>query len=86
MVEGTQIQVLLKFVRQLEEFKMLYNRSLQSLKNEDKDLYKKISLEVSQDIDIRNFEPNFDKKGSSSHHLNMNASLDIFASMVFNTE
>lgn len=58
---------------------MLYSRSMSSLKEQDRSLYKLVSLEQSQDLDI---------KGSSEGRgsISLNASVDIFASMMLKRE
>lgn len=44
MVEGFQLQILQKFIEQLNDFQMLYSRAMTSLRQQDKTLYKLISL------------------------------------------
>jgi len=84
MVEGFQLQILMKFLEQLHDFQVLYSRAMSSLKQQDKSLYKLVSLEQSQDLDMRMLEPV--RSSSQSPSMNLNASVDLFASMVFNRE
>lgn len=84
MVEGFQLQILMKFVEQLNDFQTLYSKAMQNLKQQDKTLYKLVSLEQSQDIDMRMLDA--DRRLSQSPSINLNASVDIFASIAFKRE
>lgn len=77
MVDGVQLRVLSKFLKQLEDFKTLYSKSMENLKKQDRSLYKAVALEVSQDIDLTKMQLN-------RSTFNMNSSHDIFTSLMIN--
>lgn len=74
MVDGVQLRVLSKFLKQLEDFKTLYAKSMDSLKKQDRSLYKAVALEVSQDIDLN--------KAALYRSTMHNQSHDIFTSLM----
>jgi hypothetical protein len=80
MIEGYQLQILLKYLKQLQEFKQVWKQVMSNLKRQEKMYDNQINIEESRDFDVPVLTTNSGSKRNISK--NSSSTMDIFSSVV----
>lgn len=79
MVEGYQLQILLKYLKQLQEFKQVWRQVMDKLKWQDRLQDNQINIEESRELEVPVVTYNNNSRKSLR---NPSGAVDIFASVV----